>query len=79
MTIHYLAIDAVQEVLVDPPKYRQEKTDKMNDQLNNLVPYFRCSDEDIVKVRGVNEIPTLFLTLPLVDSYYANTGTVRFF
>ena len=38
------------------PKYRQEKTDKMNDQLNNLVPYFRCSDEDIVKVRGVNDI-----------------------
>ena len=28
----------------------------MNDQLNNLVPYFRCSDEDIVKVRGVNNI-----------------------
>ena len=22
----------------------------MNDMLNNLVPYFRCSDEDIVKV-----------------------------
>ena len=56
LTILCPAIDAVQEVLVDPPKYRQEKTDKMNDQLNNLVPYFRCSDEDIVKVRGVNDI-----------------------
>ena len=22
----------------------------MNDMLNNLVPYFRCSDDDIVKV-----------------------------
>ena len=22
----------------------------MNDMLNNLIPYFRCSDDDIVKV-----------------------------
>ena len=69
----------MEEVLEAPSQFLQEKTDKMNDQLNNLVPYFRCSDEDIVKVRGVNEIPTLFLTLPLVDSYYANTGTDRCF
>ena len=35
----------------------------MNDQLNNLVPYFRCSDEDIVKVRGVNNILQYFSAL----------------
>ena len=23
---------------------------QLNDQLNNLVPYFRCSDDDVVKV-----------------------------
>ena len=44
------AIDAVEEVLAAPSRFLQEKTDKMNDQLNNLVPYFRCSDEDVVKV-----------------------------
>ena len=26
------------------------KTQKLNDQLNNIVPYFRCSDRDVVKV-----------------------------
>ena len=46
----------MEEVLAAPSRFLQEKTDKMNDQLNNLVPYFRCSDEDIVKVRGVNDI-----------------------
>ena len=30
--------------------YRTAKTYKMNHLLNNLVPYFRCSDRDIVKV-----------------------------
>ena len=54
----------MEEVLAAPSQFLQEKTDKMNDQLNNLVPYFRCSDEDIVKVRGVNEIPTLFKPFP---------------
>ena len=27
-----------------------DKTNLMNDKLNTLVPYFRCSDDDIVKV-----------------------------
>ena len=40
----------MEEVLAAPSRFLQEKTDKMNDQLNNLVPYFRCSDEDVVKV-----------------------------
>lgn len=44
------ALAAVQEVLSSPELYLQEKTDKMNDLLNNVVPYFRCSDEDIVKI-----------------------------
>ena len=40
----------VRKVLADPSTFGAEKTTKMNDMLNNLVPYFRCSDEDIVKV-----------------------------
>ena len=44
------AVRAVQEVLADTIKFRREKTDRMNDMLNNLVPYFRCSDEEVVKV-----------------------------
>ena len=43
-------INAVQEVLENPLQNLAEKTKKMNDLLNNIVPYFRCSDEDIVKV-----------------------------
>ena len=34
----------------NPSTFGEEKTNKMNDMLNNLVPYFRCSDEDIVKI-----------------------------
>lgn len=44
------AVTAVLEVLADPVKFRQEKTDGVNEMLNNLVPYFRCSDDDIVKI-----------------------------
>ena len=44
------AVDAVKEVLADPNRYMEEKTIKMNDLLNNVVPYFRCSDDDIVKI-----------------------------
>lgn len=35
------AVEAVTEVLADPIRFRQEKTDQINDMLNNLVPYFR--------------------------------------
>ena len=44
------ALTAVAEVLPEPRKFRNEKTERMNSLLNTLVPYFRCSDEDIVKV-----------------------------
>ena len=44
------AVDAVKEVLADPNRYMEEKTIKMNNLLNNVVPYFRCSDDDIVKI-----------------------------
>ena len=44
------AVTAVLEVLADTDTIRQEKTDKVNHMLNNLVPYFRCSDDDIVKI-----------------------------
>ena len=44
------AVTAVLEVLADTDTFRQEKTDRVNQMLNNLVPYFRCSDDDIVKI-----------------------------
>eukprot|EP00966_Prymnesium_polylepis_P071268 1655526-Prymnesium_polylepis.1 len=47
---HSKAVAAVQEVLADPATHLAAKTSKMNGLLNDVVPYFRCSDEDIVKV-----------------------------
>ena len=47
---HATALLAVKKVLADPHRYLQEKTAKMNGLLNDVVPYFRCSDEDVVKV-----------------------------
>ena len=44
------AISEAQAVLAAPQTELQAKTDYMNDLLNNQVPYFRCSDEDIVAV-----------------------------
>ena len=44
------ALAAVEEVLADTMKFRDGKTERMNSLLNTVVPYFRCSDEDIVKV-----------------------------
>ena len=44
------ALDAVQDTLNDPANHLMTKTNRMNDMLNNLIPYFRCSDQDIVKV-----------------------------
>merc|ERR1719334_745593 len=40
----------VQEVIYDPEKKLGDKTQNMNQILNDVVPYFRCSDEDIVRV-----------------------------
>ena len=45
-----MAFIAVEEILENPSKYLKEKTEKMNNILNNLVPYFRCSDDEIVKI-----------------------------
>ena len=44
------AADAVQEVLADPNGHMEAKTSKMNKLLNDVVPFFRCSDDDIVKI-----------------------------
>ena len=44
------AISEAQAVLAAPQTELQAKTDAMNDLLNNQVPYFRCSDQDIVSV-----------------------------
>jgi hypothetical protein len=44
------ALKAVREVLAGSEKYMTAKTAKMNGVLNNVVPYFRCSDNDMVKV-----------------------------
>ena len=44
------ATDAVGDLLEDPESHMAMKTQKLNDQLNNIVPYFRCSDPDVVKV-----------------------------
>ena len=44
------ATSAVEDLLEDPTSQMATKTQKLNDQLNNIVPYFRCSDRDVVKV-----------------------------
>ena len=44
------AVDAVQEVLADPNGHMEAKTSKMNKLLNDVVPFFRCSDDNIVKI-----------------------------
>ena len=44
------ATSAVEDLLEDPTSHMATKTQKLNDQLNNIVPYFRCSDRDVVKV-----------------------------
>ena len=45
-----VAVDAVQAVVADPESYLTAKTDKMNDLLNDEVPYFRCDDDEVVMV-----------------------------
>ena len=31
-------------------RHMMDKTDKMNNLLNNVIPYFRCSDPEVVRV-----------------------------
>ena len=40
----------VQAVSADPDTHKLAKTDRMNELLNYGIPYFRCSDLDLVKV-----------------------------
>jgi len=47
---HTKALNAVREVLANPAAHLAAKTDNMNGLLNGIVPYFRCSDQDIVKL-----------------------------
>ncbi len=42
-----IAIAQAQSVLADSNAALEEKTDHMNDLLNNQIPYFRCSDDEI--------------------------------
>lgn len=44
------AIAETQTILANPHGELHAKTDHMNDLLNNQIPYFRCSDQDIVDV-----------------------------
>ena len=44
------AIEAVLEIQSNPSEHMTDKTTKMNNLLNNVVPFFRCSDDDIVKI-----------------------------
>lgn len=44
------AISNVQAVLTDPESSMNAKTDSMNAKLNDQIPYFRCSDNDIVQI-----------------------------
>ena len=44
------ALDSVSQIQADPVLFMSRKTQKMNYLLNDLIPYFRCSDEDIVKI-----------------------------
>lgn len=45
-----VAREEAEQVLANPDKFMSAKSDKMNDILNYEIPYFRCSDDDIVKV-----------------------------
>jgi len=44
------ALSRVQNVVANSSAVMAKKTDKMNYQLNHMIPYFNCSDRDIVKV-----------------------------
>ena len=44
------ARDRLNDVLADPAGHLAAKTAHMDDLLTNLIPYFRCSDSDIVNI-----------------------------
>lgn len=44
------AVALLQPVLRDPAGQSANKTAHMNSLLNEAVPYFRCSDQDVVKL-----------------------------
>ena len=44
------AVGAVQDLLARREEEMQLKTETMNSLLNEVVPYFRCSDDEIVKI-----------------------------
>jgi len=47
---HGKALGAVQAVLADPAGHLAARTARENGLLNGVVPYFRCSDADVVKL-----------------------------
>jgi len=47
---YFNAFNRTKEVLADPPSKLTAKTKFMNDLLNYQIPYFRCSDKDIVDI-----------------------------
>ena len=44
------AVSNIQDVLADPAGKMTAKTEYMNDILNDQIPYFRCSDQEIVDI-----------------------------
>ena len=40
----------INQLLINPNSSMNSKTEYMNDILNNEIPYFRCSDQDIVDI-----------------------------
>lgn len=45
-----IALNSIKDVLSNTSFHLEAKTKKMNDILNDEVPYFRCSDDDIVQI-----------------------------
>ncbi|MBI9017071.1 MAG: hypothetical protein JEZ07_07420 [Phycisphaerae bacterium] len=45
-----VAVANAMDIVGDPAGQKQAKSDEMNDKLNYEIPYFRCSDQDIVDV-----------------------------
>ena len=48
--VYSSAITNISSVLNNPETAKNSKTEYMNDILNDEIPYFRCSDQDIVDV-----------------------------
>ena len=48
--VYSTAVSNIQDVLADPAGKMTAKTEYMNDILNYQIPYFRCSDQDIVDI-----------------------------